>query len=121
MEDTKSSIDELFALPKQEFIDLCLAWSKECDDGKKMNVKDDPSKCPLHQWVVHNWKGCGKGCMANTSVCPVCGEMCCVGCFGHDVEILSRVTGYIGNVSAWNSGKQQEFMDRQRTDVKSFS
>ena len=42
---------------------------------------------------------------------------CCPDCYIHTVEQLSRVTGYLGNVSAWGAAKQQEFIDRDRYDV----
>ena len=39
------------------------------------------------------------------------------GCGSHDVTQISRVTGYLQEVSGWNAGKQQELKDRQRYDA----
>lgn len=120
MEYTKISREELFALPKQQFIDRCLEWSKEFEDGKQMHVRE-PTNCPVHLWVVHNDKACGKELVPNTAVCPVCGNPCCPNCQNHSCLQISRVTGYLSDVSGWNAGKVAEFADRQRTDVKSFA
>jgi len=49
--------------------------------------------------------------------CPVCGAPACPGCGSHDVTQISRVTGYLQEVSGWNAGKQQELKDRQRYDA----
>lgn len=45
--------------------------------------------------------------------CQKCGApICPCGC--HDVSQISRVTGYLADVSGMNNGKQQEIKDRQR-------
>jgi len=49
--------------------------------------------------------------------CPVCGKPCCPLCKSHDVMVLSRITGYIQDVSGWNAGKAQELKDRTRYSV----
>ena len=49
--------------------------------------------------------------------CPFCGEPVCPECGCHDVVQISRVTGYLQDVSGWNAGKQQELKDRQRYSV----
>ncbi len=49
--------------------------------------------------------------------CPLCGEPVCPECGSHDVVQISRVTGYLQDVSGWNAGKQQELKDRQRYTV----
>jgi anaerobic ribonucleoside-triphosphate reductase len=36
----------------------------------------------------------------------------------HNVEIISRVTGYLSIVSGRNEAKKQEFEDRQRYDAR---
>jgi hypothetical protein len=113
--------EESMALSKNQFIDRCLAWNEEFNDGKQMDVSDDPSKCPVHLWIRHNNAFCMHDTLPNTVVCEVCGEPCCPDCGTHHCEQLSRVTGYIGAVSGWNASKKQEFEDRQRTDVATFS
>lgn len=47
--------------------------------------------------------------------CPECGQPVCP-CGSHDVEVYSRVTGYVQAYSGWNNGKRQEFKDRHRYD-----
>jgi anaerobic ribonucleoside-triphosphate reductase len=42
----------------------------------------------------------------------MCGEAVCPECGSHDVTQISRVTGYLQDVSGWNAGKQQELKDR---------
>jgi len=49
--------------------------------------------------------------------CPECGEPCCPECGCHDVSQISRVTGYLQEVSGWNAGKQQELKDRHRVNI----
>jgi hypothetical protein len=105
------TIEELMALSKRKFIERVLTYSKESGDCIKI---DDPLTCPLHQWVVYNNAKCSKGLVPNTAVCPICGNPCCPDCHDHEVEIISRVTGYLGTVSSWNAAKKQEFKDRQR-------
>lgn len=51
------------------------------------------------------------------SYCPVCGEADCPECGSHDVVQISRVTGYLQEVSGWNIAKQQELKDRQRYNI----
>jgi anaerobic ribonucleoside-triphosphate reductase len=48
--------------------------------------------------------------------CPVCGSTVCP-CGSHDVLTISRVTGYMQDVSGWNAGKQAELKDRQRYNL----
>lgn len=58
-------------------------------------------------------------CTCNTEItdgmrlCPVCGAPTCP-CGCHDVTVISRVTGYLSDVSGWNNGKKQELVDRVR-------
>lgn len=72
---------------------------------------DLAAMCPLDNVT------CQHGVVAGTAVCPVCGAFVCPVCGCHDVNVVSRVTGYLGPVGSWNSGKQQEFRDRVRTTI----
>lgn len=54
---------------------------------------------------------------SGVSYCPVCGEPECPVCGSHDVAQISRVTGYLQEVSGWNTAKQQELKDRKRYDI----
>lgn len=49
--------------------------------------------------------------------CPKCGKEMVPWC-GHpgchaDVEVYSRIVGYMRPVATWNDGKAQEFVDRK--------
>jgi hypothetical protein len=46
--------------------------------------------------------------------CPICGRPICPKCGCHDVVQISRVTGYLSDVSGWNMSKRQELVDRKR-------
>jgi len=53
---------------------------------------------------------------AGLKYCPICGKpVCPCGC--HDVSQVSRVTGYLAEVSGMNMGKQQEVKDRVRNII----
>jgi hypothetical protein len=60
---------------------------------------------------------CSHGIIPKVVTCPKCGEFMCPECGCHDVEVLSRTTGYYAPVSSFGSGKQQEFRDRKRYEV----
>ena len=53
------------------------------------------------------------------SICPVCGttyrgnKEACI--FDEaQCDVISRITGYLGNIKVWNASKQEEFKDRKR-------
>jgi len=48
--------------------------------------------------------------------CPKCGDAICP-CGSHDVVQVSRVTGYLSDVSGWNQAKRAELRDRQRINI----
>lgn len=53
--------------------------------------------------------------MGATPVCPTCGKdmvPCCPIC-GREVEVYSRVVGYLRPIKTWNAGKQEEYAWRQ--------
>ncbi len=60
---------------------------------------------------------CAHEISSTIEYCPLCGEAVCPECGSHDVVQISRVTGYLQDVSGWNAGKQQELKDRQRYSV----
>jgi hypothetical protein len=49
--------------------------------------------------------------------CPECGRMRCPICGCHDVMCLSRITGYIQDVTGFNAAKAQEVKDRTHYQV----
>ena len=60
-------------------------------------------------------KNCRQGeVIAGTDLCPICDRPMCPECYNHSVVSLSRVTGYVQDISGWNSAKRQELKDRQR-------
>lgn len=109
--------DEAMALSKESYLERCKAWIAEFNNNNPIKVSH-PSKCPFHVWVEHHHLYCAHDVVANTSHCEICGEPCCPDCGNHHVEQLSRVTGYVGNVSGFNEGKKQEFKDRQRFNIE---
>lgn len=111
------TINEMFTLSRKQFIERHEAWIKEFEGGEDHIQITDPLKCPLHLWVVHNKVKCRQEVVPNTMSCPICGHPCCPDCMNHNVEQLSRVTGYMSNVGSWGAAKQQEFKDRQRHNV----
>lgn len=108
--------EEAMNLSKESYIDRCKAWLTEFNNNEPIKVSH-PSKCPVSVWVEHNHSFCAHDVVSNTTHCEVCGEPCCPDCLNHHVEQLSRVTGYVGNVSGFNAGKQQEFKDRTRFNI----
>jgi anaerobic ribonucleoside-triphosphate reductase len=73
--------------------------------------KDLQVMCPLDN------AECSHDISAGVEYCPLCGESVCPICGSHDVVQISRVTGYLQDVTGWNAGKQQELKDRQRYAV----
>ena len=69
--------------------------------------------CPID----HN--GCGHEITGKIEYCPICGESICPNCGDHNVVVVSRVTGYLSDVSGWNNAKQQELKDRVRSELDS--
>jgi hypothetical protein len=67
--------------------------------------------CPLDHC------NCSHHIIESIEYCPLCGAAICPECGSHDVEQISRVTGYLQAVGGWNAGKQQELKDRARYSV----
>ncbi len=60
---------------------------------------------------------CNCGVVAGLKVCEICGEFICPECGSHDVNAVSRVTGYLQDVSGWNTAKKTELINRHRYEV----
>ena len=60
---------------------------------------------------------CGHDIISGIKYCPLCGDPVCPDCGSHDISAISRVTGYLQDVSGWNAGKQQELKDRTRYTI----
>ena len=89
---------------------------KVFNDGKRIKVKNI-RECPIAQYVAYNDLKCHREMVANTDVCFMCGNPICPDCMNHNVEVISRVTGYLSTVSGWNEAKKQEFEDRNRYEL----
>jgi len=57
---------------------------------------------------------CAKQIHETIAYCDTCGEPVCPGCGCHDVEAVTRITGYLNALSGFNRGKAQEVKDRVR-------
>jgi anaerobic ribonucleoside-triphosphate reductase len=61
---------------------------------------------------------CRKGeLISGTDICPSCNRPICPECCNHQVVSLSRVTGYMSDISGWNNAKRQELKDRKRYTI----
>jgi hypothetical protein len=60
---------------------------------------------------------CTHEVLGGVAMCDLCGEPVCPECGCHDVEQISRVTGYLQATSGWNAGKMQELKDRRRYNI----
>lgn len=86
--------------------------------------KDPELMCKIDAYsIVLGIKG--KNCrtgevIAGTDLCPICGRPMCPKCYNHSVVSLSRVTGYVQDLSGWNNAKRQELLDRQRYAISAM-
>jgi len=58
--------------------------------------------------------------MGATPICPKCGKLMipvCPHC-GKEVEVYSRIVGYLRPIKLWNDGKQEEFNKRTEFTVR---
>jgi Anaerobic ribonucleoside-triphosphate reductase len=80
----------------------------KCD--RTENIKE---ACPLEQF-----HSCAHPVSDTIAYCPICKQAICPQCkTNHDVMQISRVTGYLQDVSGFNAGKAQELRDRKRYDI----
>ena len=88
-------------------------------DERGVKHEGKPMECPVHIWACRH---SSPNREANKEIdtvayCPVCGNPYCPECGNHHVLQLSRITGYLSDVSGWNSAKKQELKDRKRYTV----
>jgi len=85
---------------------------------QKKGIKHEgsPEDCPVHKWAVENGRCYDR--VGKVDWCPVCGNAYCPTCGNHNVLQLSRITGYIQDVSGWNAAKLQELKDRKRFTIE---
>jgi DNA-directed RNA polymerase subunit RPC12/RpoP len=95
-----------------------------CHCHFELDIADKKPKCPecgeiyiQKRCAADPFRGCHCALTVNAGIkyCDVCGKVVCPTCGDHDVLVLSRVTGYLQDVSGWNAGKQQELRDRFRS------
>ena len=85
---------------------------KKYEGEKGKYTKDN---CPVRQYAREHGS-CMKP-ISGIHVCPVCGEFYCPECGSHNVLPISRITGYLQDVSGWNEAKKQELLDRKRFEI----
>lgn len=113
-EKEQMTVGELYEMPLHRFVDRCVEWCEEFNGGKMMEIEEG-DVCPVQLWVMANKKNCPSETIVDMiETCKVCGEPVCPDCMNHNVHQLSRVTGYLSNVSGWNEAKKQELKDRNR-------
>lgn len=93
------------------FIEQCLLYNQFYNiDYSKFNFEF----CPVHIYAskFHNNESCHE-VRPGTKECKLCQKPMCPVCHNHNVSQVSRVTGYLGEVSGWNEAKKQELKDRK--------
>lgn len=87
----------------------------------KIFLPDTYDTCPQCRGELEdacpNDKPCTHQNVAGIKVCEICGEFICPICGGHNVQPVSRITGYMSPVNAWNKAKREELKNRVRNDV----
>jgi hypothetical protein len=78
-------------------------------------------KCGMNEGLIEMCPNdhchCSHDLIETIAFCPICGEPMCPICGCHDVEGVSRVTGYMASVSGFSAGKRQELKDRKRYEI----
>ena len=69
---------------------------------------------PVQPMCVLDHCHCSHDIVESLAYCEVCGSAICPICGCHDVSQISRITGYMSEISGWNAAKQQELQDRHR-------
>lgn len=100
----------------------------KCHSECKLIFENDTGVCPqcgtsggVIEMCELDHCHCSHEMIEGIAYCPKCGEPCCPTCMSHDVAQISRVTGYLQEVSGWNKGKAQELKDRRRAPINDGS
>ncbi len=101
-------------LPYEEYLSLCMQWKEETQTDLS-NIKKE--ECPIHLYGAYHNKCC-KAVNPGIKNCELCEKPICSACLNHNVQQLSRVTGYMSSVEGWNSAKLHELKNRKRYDIK---
>lgn len=114
--EAHESLVETLNMGKRQFIDRCMDWLDEFNAGKPLKINNF-MECPLALYVAENKTKCARETVALTAMCPICNLPMCPDCGNHNVDVISRVTGYLSTVGGWNASKKQEFEDRNRYNL----
>jgi rubrerythrin len=114
----------IYDIRKNNYIDILI---KSKDDiinfCPRCSMKTPELMCKVDAYSVFlkiQGVNCRNGeIIAGTELCPLCNKPICPNCYNHSVVSLSRVTGYVQDISGWNNGKRQELKDRQRYAITS--
>jgi len=71
---------------------------------------------PVEEMCIKDHNHCPHDVVSGIAYCEVCGKPCCPICESHSVSQISRVTGYLSEINAYNESKRQEIKDRIRYD-----
>ena len=112
---------------------MTLSPKYKCNSCKTMNIPLNamnpaengyPKTCPkcLARAIVEQCPNdkvctCSGGVHAGVTFCSQCGNAICPSCGSHDVSAISRITGYMSDVSGWGAGKAQELKERKHYDI----
>jgi len=102
-------------LTVEQFTEKCIRYNEE--NNISLGIKK-PIECPVHIYATQHSKPC-MNVVSGISYCKLCGHPICptIGCGSHNINQLSRVTGYISSVSGWGESKKQELRDRKRYNL----
>jgi hypothetical protein len=94
----------------------CVFAYKDLIDGMCPECYTDASitqRCPLDTRCQ-----CEHSVSMSIEYCPICDQVVCPQCgINHSVVGITRVTGYLADVSGFGNGKKQEVKDRVRTEI----
>ena len=82
------------------------------------NCPQCKSNLGLKQMCPRDNLTCTHEIVDKLAYCPECGEPMCPICGCHDVSQISRITGYMADVSGYNEAKRQELRGRTRYTVE---
>jgi DNA-directed RNA polymerase subunit RPC12/RpoP len=98
-----------------------IIWESELIGDKKTCPECGEQFTHLQKMCRLDHCHCHHEVIVGIAHCPECGAPICPECGCHDVVQISRVTGYLQDVSGWNAGKQQELKDRKRVSTSEIS
>lgn len=82
-----------------------IVWSTPCPNCGTVGID---KMCPADH--CH----CSHDVIERIEFCEICDNPICPECKSHDVAAISRITGYLSEVSGWQASKVAELKDRKR-------